>query len=538
VKPPALLKAGSPPILHLRLVQEPPRVWAPLDAFLYNLMTTNIAVSFGLPLIAGAAFYFPLRDMTAAILVAGAFCLAEALVYAFLVSSFPKNGGDYVFQRRLLNGPIGAVFAFTGVVVGGALWMAIAGWFAAKIAVGPFLVFLGTGLHSPAISRAGTWVLSTPGLIALGLLATLWSCLINLWGMRVYARIQRVLLLVGFVALCVLVTYFALTKLSINQSAYRGIIYKAVEQGFTRQGRSDGLDAMLALLPIVAFGLIYPGWIVFQAAEVKRVGELRVQLTTIVGAKAVSIVFALVVLPLPIRHIGEELFGASIYLALHDPTSFWVLAPRLLSITSAPWLGPIILFSLAVAVNTWFWIWVPNHTLAASRVLLAMSWDRLLPRWFSDLQPNGVPGKAIVAFSLACSVLVLLYSSLGVWRLALHATLVNLLAFAVTCVAAALFPYVRRELYRDSTAAPFEVIGVPVITLAATCFVAFAGLLAWLYVTTDVLALGTSPGETLLSLAALYGASTVLYVAFRFHRRRSGEADVELYYREVAAPRG
>lgn len=538
MKPPAVPKAGPPPILHLRLVQEPPRVWSPLDAFLYNLMTTNIAVSFGLPLIAGAAFYFPLKDMTAAILVAGAFCLAEALVYAFLISSFPKNGGDYVFQRRLLNGPIGAIFAFTGVVVGGALWMAIAGWFASKIAVGPFLIFLGSGLHSPAISRAGTWVLSTSGLVALGLLATAWSGLVNVWGMRAYAKIQRVFLLVGLVALCILVAYLALTNLSINQSAYRAIIYKAVEQGFARQGRSEGMDAMLALLPIVAFGLIYPGWIAFQAAEVKRVDELRVQMSTVVGAKAVSIVFALIALPLPIRHIGEELFGASIYLALHDPASFWVLAPRLLSITSAPWLGTIILFSLAVAVNTWFWIWVPNHTLAASRVLLAMSWDRLLPRWLGDLRPNGVPGKAILTFSLACSVLVLLYSNLGVWRLALHATLVNLLAFAVTCIAAALFPYTRRELYRDSTAAPFEVAGVPVITLAAVCFVAFAGFLAWRYVTADVLALGTSIGETLLSLAALYGASTVAYVTFRYYRRRREEADVEVFFREVASPRG
>jgi amino acid transporter len=525
-------------VVHLRLTQEPPRVWAPLDAFLYNLMTTNVAVSFGLPLIAGAAFYYPLRDMTLAIVVAGCFCLAEALVYVFLVSSFPKNGGDYVFQRRLLSGPIGAVFAFTGVVVGGALWMAIAGWFASKIAVGPFLIFLGDGLHNTALGRAGVWVLSTQGLVALGLLATAWSGLINVWGMRAYAKVQRVLLVFGLAALCVLVAYLALTRLSINQSAYRAIVYKAVEEGFMRQGRSSGMDAMLALLPVVAFGLIYPGWVAFQAAEVKRVGELKVDMFSIVGAKVASIAFALVALPLPIRHVGEELFGASVYLAIHDPQSFWVLAPRLFAIGAAPWIGTVILFSLAVAVNTWFWMWVPNHTLAASRVLLAMSWDRLLPRWLGDLRPrNGAPAKAILAFSVACCVLVLLYSDLGVWRLALHATLVNLIAFGITCLAAALFPFMHRELYRDSTAAPFQIVRVPIITLAGGAFVAFAGFLAWRYVTADVLALGTGVWETLLSLAALYGGSTVVYVAFRRYRQRREGSDVDVFYREVASPR-
>lgn len=529
---------GVLPILRLRMVTEPPRVWSPLDAFLYNIMTTNVAVSFGLPLIASAAFYYPPRAMTTAVLIAGAFCLAEALVYAFLVSTFPRNGGDYVFQRRLVSGPVGAVLAFTGVVVGGALWMAIAGWFASKIAVGPFLVFLGRGVHLDAITRAGYWVLSTQGLIALGLLATIWSGLINVWGMRVYARVQRVLLLAGLVSLVVLVTYLALTRLNINQSAYRAIIYKAAMEGFRRHGRSDELSAMLALLPIVAFGLIYPGWVAFQAAEVKRVGELKVQMFTIVGGKAASIAFALIALPIPIRHVGEELFGASAYLAIHDPASFWVLAPRLLTLQSAPWLGTIILFSLAVTVNTWFWMWVPNHTLAASRVLLAMSWDRVLPRWLSDLRrSNGAPAKAILVFSGACCVLVLLYSDLGVWRLALHATLVNLIAFGVTCAAAALFPWTHRELYRDSTAAPFEIARVPVIVPAALSFVVFAGFLVWRYVTTDVLTLGVSVSETLLFLSGLYGAAAVVYLVFRRQRRRREGADVEVYYREVTSPR-
>ena len=46
---------------RLREVAHPPRVWSPLDAFLYNVMTTNVAVTFGIFLVAGAAFYFPVQ---------------------------------------------------------------------------------------------------------------------------------------------------------------------------------------------------------------------------------------------------------------------------------------------------------------------------------------------------------------------------------------------------------------------------------------------------------------------------------------------
>jgi amino acid transporter len=296
-----------------------------------------------------------------------------------------------------------------------------------------------------------------------------------------------------------------------------------------------GWEATLDLLPVVAFGLIYPGWVAFHAAEVRDVGDLRTQLATIVGAKVISIGFALVLLPLPLKHLGEELFGSSVYLALADPASFWQLAPRLFGLPNVPWLGPIILICLAVAVNTWFWTWIPNHALAASRVMLAMSWDRLLPRWLSHLHPRfGTPVNAVLVFSCVCSVAVLLYAFRGVWRLAIHGTLVNLMAFTVTCAAAALFPFLRRELYRESTAGPFEVFRIPVITVAALAFVAFSAFLLTRYLAFSG-SLGLESWETILTIASMCGVSLALHLLFRRYRHRHEGADLEIVYREATA---
>ena len=538
----APVAAGDTPrnvTLRLREVEHPPRVWSPLDAFLYNVMTTNVAVTFGIFLVAGAAFYFPVHSMTLAIIIAGGFCFCQALVYAFLVSSMPRNGGDYVFQRRLVSRWAGALFAFTGVVVGGALWMAIAGWFASRVAVGPFLILLGEGTHVAALTQAGKWVLSPVGLVALGLVAVAWSAAINLRGMRAYARLQRVLVVAGSAALVVLVAYFALTKLDTNNSAYSEVLLRAYYDGFLRTDRLGGWSAAVQLLPIVSFGLIYPGWIAFQAAEVKRASSLPVQSMTIVVGKVVSVAFALVLLPLPISHMGEELFGASAYLAVRDPAAFWVLAPRLFSTSASPWLAWVTVLSLAVAANAWFWLWVPNHTLAASRVILAMSWDRLLPRGLSRLGPdNGAPAVAIVSFSAISAVLVVSSLWLGIWRLLIAATLVNVITFGVTCAAAALFPFTRRELYRESTAGPYELLRVPLISVAGLAFTAYAGYLSWRYLQFQPLSETHSPGRSLLTLAILYGGPAVGLLAFRWYRQGHEGADIDVYFRDVGRRAG
>jgi len=218
-----------------------------------------------------------------------------------------------------------------------------------------------------------------------------------------------------------------------------------------------------------------------------------------------------------------------VYLAVHAPASFWDLVPRLFGLRAAPWLSAVVLVSLAVALNTWFLAWVPNHTLA-----LAMSWDRLLPRWMSGLDTRrGTPVRAIVAFSVGAAAVLLLYAKASVWQLVLHATLVSLVTFAVTCLAAALFPFRRRELYRESTAAPYELLRVPLITVAGLVFVAFSAYLGNHYLAFGSLSGEVRPTGSLTFVAVVYGAATAMHVVFRRHRRGREGAGAEIYYREA-----
>lgn len=525
---------GALVVLRLVRAQDPPTLWSPYDAFLYNVVTTNVAVLIGLPLLAGARFFYQTSSIATATLVAGAFCVLEAVVYALLVSSLPRDGGDYVFQSRLLSGAVGTVFAFTGTVMGGVLWVGIAGWFASRVVIGPFLALLAFHTGAPFLGSLARWTMSSAGVVVCGLAVVGWSALMTTRSMATYARVQRIGAAVGFVCLLVLAAYFATTRLSINVSIYRSVLYRALEVGYRHGGHAEGWRAALELVPFVAFGLVYPGWAAYQAAEVKDAGRLRSQAFAIIGSKAAVVALALVVLTLPLRHAGEELFASSAYLALHDPQSFWVLAPRLFGLRAAPWLSVVILVFLAAGLNIWFWLWVPTHALAASRVMLAMSWDRLLPRWFSRLDPRyGTPVRCVAVFSAACLLAVPAAALLGPVRLAVDGALVHLATFSVTCVAALLFPFLRRERYRESTAAPLELAGVPLISLAALGFLVFSVPLMWAYFRLEVSVGGPAPVDTLLVVGVPYLASLGLYLFFRTYRRRSEGADVDLYFRDL-----
>jgi basic amino acid/polyamine antiporter, APA family len=546
-----LFPAKQPESLTLFLRRSPvvDRVWHPLDGLLYNLMTMNVVVMFSIPLLTAVAFY-PTGSLPKAILIAAPFCLAQGLVYAFLASSMPRSGGDYHFQSRLISGSAATVFAFTGVVLSGAMWMAIGGWFASKVAVTPFLVLFGFMTDQAGLVSLGRWFLAPHGLFVLSLLVILWCALLNVWGMRAYAWFQRVFWLLGLAALAVVLVLlyrsthaeFVLSFDSLArdafgiEAAYHTTLQRARELGFDPARDPGVLGGTLSLLPVAAFVLIYPAWSVQQSGEIKRAGELRMQLLMIVVAEIVTVLLSAGVLALAISRFGAEFLGASAFLFFGHPEQLPMpVAPFFGLFMGSLWTNGLVMVVVAILFNAWFWMWAPDITLAASRVLLAMSSDRLLPHQIGAIEPRSkAPVNAILLFSLLCVGAAALYAYSDFWLLTLDAALLNILAFGVTCGAAVVFPFTKRELYRESTAARYEVLGVPVISIAGGIFLLFTGFVIARFLMDD--ALGINVPVSLAFVGGLYLGSLVLHYGYLWYRRHREGIDVEVVYREVPAP--
>jgi amino acid transporter len=110
---------------------------------------------------------------------------------------------------------------------------------------------------------------------------------------------------------------------------------------------------------------------------------------------------------------------------------------------------------------------VCNCYIGMTRVLVAMSLDRLLPEWFSKVHEKfHTPMNAHLAYFLASIPVILAYNLVPGWvGLTLGVTFGCGYVFVLTCIAGALLPYRAKELYEASPGAKYKLGSMPLITV-------------------------------------------------------------------------
>ena len=59
----------------------------------------------------------------------------------------------------------------------------------------------------------------------------------------------------------------------------------------------------------------------------------------------------------------------------------------------------------------WYIMLAPNAPLGATRVMVAMSFDRVLPEWFGRVNPRShTPVNSIIVFTVICIAVAALYA--------------------------------------------------------------------------------------------------------------------------------
>ena len=535
---------GSAPGVFLRKASGVYRSWSPIDGWIYNVLAMNVVVMISFTYYT-ATYLFPNGNLVWAIIIAGIICTFEALVYAMLTAAMPRSGGDYVFQSRILCGGLGSVLAFTAIVSAGAMWMAIAGWFGSALVTSPFFVLLGSVYEVSWMVKLGVWLTTPIGFFVVTLIVIAWAAIVNIWGMRPYALLQRWFFLVGLICLAVMVIVLLandhgdfvnrlnsfMAKTFDKSDAFNTVIATAKQQGYSPKPMSV-LGATIAIIPLAAFSLIYPAWGVAQAGEIKSGNSLRSQIIQMPLAEIFSFLVAALLAGLLVSRFGTDFLASVGYLYTEASEAYPLPVEPLFATFVGILAGhPIFLILVFIAFNAWFWMWHPNITLAASRVLLAMSFDRVLPEKLGDVHPRTrTPVFAIILFSLACVVFGALYSFTDFWKLTLATAVLNIAAFGTSNLAGALMPYRKPELYKDSPAASWTLGGVPVITIAGLIFFAFT---IWMIV--KILGdsvYGINEPISLFFMGLLYVIATAIYIVYKIRRRKQG-LDVSLAYKEI-----
>ena len=122
------------------------------DTFIFNSSASSFVVILGS--YAFAVTFTTGGDLLSAIPVA-MISFSIAIVYAMLVATFPRSGGDYVFNSRVLHPSLGFGFNFS-LVFWQTFFLAFNYYLICFSGLGPGLHIIGYILNNPTLINVGT----------------------------------------------------------------------------------------------------------------------------------------------------------------------------------------------------------------------------------------------------------------------------------------------------------------------------------------------------------------------------------------------
>jgi amino acid transporter len=504
--------------------------------FLFSLAFTSFFVFVAVPGV----------DFALVIVLGGLFSIGVSLSYGLLSSSMPRSGGEYVFQSRILRPDIAFASEMVQFFIQSIGFAVVPSLLVVAWGLAPTLYQLGllTG-NSSYISLAAT--VSTP--IWSTIIGTLYLVFVFVVGTLGSRGIFRYLIRVSFIlALITMVAAFAvllgntphsavaafdhfMTQYGgTNTSASQSILKSYVSQGFSVPITNSAGALLVAAGFTLGTGVYH--WSSFQAGEVKHAGRVRNQMLQMVGSLAFSTAILAGLAYLLERDYGYDLIRAISVLSANSPSSI-----------------PGVAFSLGATTNYLIFVLVSNVPLLLlyfvgllamglllsalfvvllSRLLFAMSFDRVLPSAVSDVSDRfHSPIKALTIAFISTWVFMILFLWTPFLQLLLTAAyLLAPIPIILVCLAALLFPIRQKAIYQNSPAKRYAPLLI------------FGGLLGLFYsllASAAVLVTSTLLGYTLqheILSVALYGIAVVGFYGIRAYRKRSG-IDLSLLYRDI-----
>ena len=523
-----------------------------VDAIIFNAVFSapvGATLAFGIFYALGS---FPGADIVQALLIAFVVNIPVVIMMSMMASAMPRTGGDYVWISRILH-PSVAVFsnfaAAVSALIGAAFWARSF----AVLALGPALAVLGAVTQNSALINAGNAVSGSDATgqwwtFGLGLLLIVILAIAMSAGTKTSFRVQNVCWIIATVG-----TFLAFIALLISSNQSFIANFNAFAQPFTHSANSFqaiqdaaaktgfvflGGHQFSSTLPVVAIimtFMMWNWWSVYIAGELKSAGNLRRQLSIMIGALVWDSLFMIIGVLL-LYHSATEQFIASINALAGTPGYLLPVAPFYNLMASIAANNSV--FALLIAVSFIFWnlpAMFPN-TFMPVRAIFAWSFDRILPSRLSDVNertrapiPAIIVASIIVAGILAWSVLSSSFFTL--LSMGVLAGVITILCVSVSAIA---FPFRRPDLFRNSPANT-RIAGIPLLPIVAVLSIAVMIGLAYLVLSYQQFGIATpqlGPLPGFIFMGALIVIGLVIFFVARFVRARQG-INLDLIYSEL-----
>ncbi|MDX9957889.1 MAG: APC family permease [Clostridia bacterium] len=539
---------ASEPDVFLRKATGLVRSWSVTDAFIYAFFSINL-VTLGL-YIMSQAWYFQ-GGLIPALLLGALFVIPETVVYASLIAAMPRAGGDYVWQSRILGGGLGYVLSITGWCFILWLWTPLYADMLRHIVIVPLGAVLGFRDFALAVA------VSPLAWFVVVLLTCVWVVIVIAKGMKTYARVQKFCFWIGNAGLLVVVALFVtgnparfpelfdkgMLQLFGVQNAYQAVERAGAELGPTTPLYGGGFQAIMLLLPYLAFFNLWPNWGATLYGEIRGSQDLRKNFYGMAAALVATTALAILFLLVLDRYMDFDFFmkaNAVFWQHRWDPASSAMILPV--------WPYPV-LFALfgvesvfvqvlvLLAMSAWFFGWAGTIYLSSTRILFSASFDRLLPESIARVSPvSRTPVNALLLMVIPGVLVSALYiwDVLGFSSLTLVSTLVIAVTFFGTSLSAVLLPFVKKDLYKASPLVNFRIGKIPLVSVFGLAFCLYLLFLfyQWFIDPLELYGISYRNVTALVFTAALYAGAAILYAGMRAWRRSHG-IDVDKIYGEI-----
>ncbi len=499
----------------------------PRTALLANLVGMGIVVNFFWIVFASAGY--PNANLITTVGIGVLINVGVGFVYWMLASAMPRSGGDYIFVGRIFHPSVGFATNLVFTVV----FITWAGYFAYYFAYyGLPMLFASwtiAGGGGPAMAWANTLVTSTNDQFLVGGILLLSVILISLlptkWIFRVAVGIFAVTAVIFIIMIGILLTTSQST-FAAHYNAVQGTgAYQSLVSSVTG---TIGITVSGTFLGIVYTMLSFIGYAnsAYYGGEV-RGNPVRTQGLAIFGA---PIIFAALIALLywaTYNTFGRAFVIGSANAWFASPVPTTMPSPLLLVayLLSNPYEAAFLTFGIALT----FFGFSLIYFIVPTRNLFAWSFDRILPAFLTRVSRNGVPYVAVILLGIASFVALwggvystvfayLSYSNLGFW-----------FAVGIVCLAGALFPFLKRDLFAKAPRIVRARVGpVPVLTIVgvaswiAAWFVSYAASTAAYIEPT-----GPYSYYDLLFLPIVFGIGLVIYaISWAIQRARGVPIDL------------
>jgi amino acid transporter len=528
------------------------RVMSPSSAFVYNVLTMGLIFPWTYLWAPGA---LPGGQLVWGILLAMLLEIPIALSYVWLSTAFPRTGGDYVFQSRVFGGGVAFTIVFSGFVIWILQWVALSGWLLATLGFAPLFLGLGAATGSSTFVDLSTWFTTPVGILVTSIGNALLAMLILISGFRNYIRLQRVMwigVLLAFGTMLFVLATTAASEVPGRLDAFSAAIggsptftadaTAAAQAAGVELNPAFSLLATLLIAPIAWTSLQWATYSSQQNGEIKSAGSFRDQSMIIIGSLILTgLLLALLAFVLE-RAVGTQFLyvaGSGYWSGVGEATlAGSYLWPNILATAIADNIIVTLIIATGFILNAHQI--VHNCYIGMTRVMVAMSFDRLLPEWVSRVSERlHTPVNAHLVYFLASIPVIWLYNnfvygegdgSVSWGSLTLGVTFACGYVFVITALAGALLPYRAKAAYEASPGSKFTIGGFPTVTIIGALGAAFGVVFLFLFLTNEQLGLTSQLAYTVVGGVLLFAAAWYLVAK---QLRRSSGINVEYAFKEI-----